>query len=146
MNKEEKISKCTAFFEELALKLAGSYEVVGSCNNDISSYLIPEGTISDLSYYGKPAASFRFSDHWNWFSSIRKCSDPTYVQCRSVDMPWCRKREEEGKPTKPIYGIQVAFYGSDGLYHHVFGEKFDRKTKTWDWVEQSVDDVMAQCL
>ena len=137
-----KIKKCQNFFKELSNVLVETHDTIGSCNNDISMYLIPKGSESDLSYYGKPDESFRISDHWNWYSSAKKCSNLKLVQCESVDIPWSRKREEDGKATKPIYGIQVAYYGKDHKYHHVFGEKFDRKTKRWIWVENDIKDVV----
>jgi len=136
MTYEEKMSKCRNFVEQVASDCDGSWILVESCNNDASCYLIPEGSESELSYYGKPANSLRFSDHWNWYSSTKKCRDEKYVQCRSLDMPWARRREEAGKATKPRFGIQVAYYDRrDRCYHHVYGDKFDRKTKTWTWVD-----------
>lgn len=144
MTKEEKILACASFYGELCERLEESHEVVGSCNNDISSYLIPKGTIEDLSYYGKPADSFRMSDHWNWFSSTRKCKDEHYVQCHSYDIPWQFKRYEPGKASKPRTAICVAYYGKDNNYHVIFGEKFDRRTKTWTFVTPTVDEVMKR--
>lgn len=54
LTKNEKIELCQNFYRELSVKLSDGYEVAGSCNNDISSYLIPNGSVEDLSYYGKP--------------------------------------------------------------------------------------------
>jgi hypothetical protein len=34
--------------------------------------------------------------------------------------------------------------GHDGKYHHMFGEKFDRKTKSWSWVETDLSDVVRR--
>lgn len=136
LNRQQKIEKCQVFLARLAYLLGYHYELLPSCNHDFSRYLIPSGSKNELSYYGKPDMSFRLSDHWNWYSSLTKCSDPGMVQCRSLDMPWVRKREKEGKATEPRYGIQVALFdAATGCYHHVFGEKFNRKTKTWSWVE-----------
>lgn len=136
LSKLEKIIKCANFIESLACLLGPKYVLVPSCNQDISRYLIPAGSESELSYYGKPDKSFRFSDHWNWYSSTYKCTDETMVQCKSLDIPWARKREEPGKATKPRYGLQVCVYSAaDGCYHHIYGDKFDRKTKTWTWVD-----------
>ena len=135
-SKLEKLTLCGNFIASLAYLLWPRYELLPSCNRDISRYLIPVGTKPELSYYGKPDKSFRFSDHWNWYSSAKKCADETIVQCRSLDMPWTRQREEPGKATKPRYGIQVCIYSAaDGCYHHVYGDKFDRKAKTWAWVD-----------
>lgn len=138
---EEKVEKCLGFLFRVS-ELLDNYTLVGSCNRDISKYLIPNGSESELSYYGKPENSLRFSDHWNWFSSIKKCTDEHYIQCRSLDIPWCRLREEAGKATKPRFGIQVAYYDKkDKCYHHVFGDKFDRKTKKWSWIEATPEAV-----
>lgn len=143
-NEKFKREKCNEFFDKLAKLLGSSHEVVGSCNVDFSRYLVPIGTADQVTYYGKPEKSFRVSDHWNWFSNIKKCSDPTYVQCRSLDIPWVRKRETPGMATKPRFGIQVCIQLDDGCYHHVYGEKFDRKTKTWSWVESTPEEIIGR--
>ena len=135
MNREEKMECCMNFFKALSEALSDTHEVIGSCNHDSSVYLIPKGTEKGISYYGKPRRSFRVSDHWNWYSSLKKCDRPAYVQCYSMDMPWARQRPEEGVASKPISGIQVAVYGKDRRYHHVYGDKYNRKTRTWEWVE-----------
>ena len=142
MTKNEKKMACLDFFKQLAKELK-EYEIIGSCNNDDSMYLIPNGTSDQISYYGKPALSFRISDHWNWLSNTKKCSDRYHVQCHSVDMPRnrCRMHDDE-KATKPRYGWQIAFYDTDGLYHHVFGEKFDRWNHEWTWECSSIEDVL----
>ena len=100
---KEAFNECKVFFNELSALLSGEqYEVMRSCNNDKSLYLIPKGTIAQLSYNSKPADSYRYSDHWNWYANVNKCADPHYIQCYCVDMPWAKKRSEEGKPSKPI--------------------------------------------
>lgn len=140
-NYDMKIFACEIFFEDLARILKDTYEVIKSCNQDLSQYLIPNGTISDLSYYSKPERSFRISDHWNWYSNLRKCSDQHYIQCLSVDMPRADKRSEYGKATKPKYGIQVCILGGDGKYHAVYGEVYNCTTKRWDWLETDPADI-----
>lgn len=144
MNIDEKKNACNTFFDKLSAVLSGSYEIVGSCNQDFSRYLVPNGTADQITYYGKPLNSFRVSDHWNWFSNLKKCKDPHHIQCRSLDIPWCRKRVD-GDPfaTKPRFGIQVCIYLKDG-YHHVYGDKFDRKTKTWTWIESTPEDIVKR--
>ena len=139
--RQQKIMKCEEFFSNLCAILSDTYEVVGSCNRDLSQYLIPKGTISELSYYSKPAKSFRISDHWNWYSSLKKCSNPHYIQCFSVDIPRAEKRTDYGKATKPKYGIQVSVIGGDGKYHAVYGEIYDRKTGAWNWLETEPADI-----
>lgn len=136
MNRTEKISLCNRFMDRVAYLLDPYFELMDSCNQDISRYLIPSGSRSEVSYYGKPDMSLRFSDHWNWFSSLKKCNDPNYVQCRSLDMPWVRKREDPEMATQPRYGIQVCIYEkATGCYHHVYGDKFNRHTRKWTWIE-----------
>ena len=141
MTNIEKVEACKEFFNSLSKILESTYEVVASCNQDISKYLIPKGTIGDLTYHSKPDASFRISDHWNWYSNLKKCPNPNYIQCLSVDMPRAKKRPDYGKASKPIDGIQVSVIGKDGKYHAVYGEIFDRKTKKWNWLETDPADI-----
>ena len=144
MQRKIRIDLCNDFIETLAQLLGDKYEMIGSCNKDLSRYLVPAGTADQISYYGKPTLSFRISDHWNWFSNLKKCSVRNYIQCYSKDMPVPKPRPiGQDTATKPITGIQVCVQGADGMYHHVFGEKFDRKTHTWSWVENKPKDVIA---
>ncbi len=142
-SREAKYILCTNFYNELSEKLSETHQIVGSCNQDISSYLIPNGTDGDISYYGKPSDSFRISDHWNWYSSLKKCKDKNCIQCYSEDVPSPRQRLAEGKASKPRFAIQVAYYDKDNKYHHVFGDKYDRKTKSWSFVINDVDKVLS---
>lgn len=145
MTYTEKMEACRKFVADLNTLLDGTYELIGSCNKDSSLYLVPKGTADQISYYGKPDKSLRFSDHWNWFSSQKKCKDESLVQCRSLDMPWCRKREKPGMSTKPRFGIQVSLYdAATKCYRHVYGDKFDRKAKTWTWIESSPADICGK--
>ena len=91
MNHEEKMRRCSDFFNVLAQALSSNYTVMGSCNKDVSAYLVPTGHEDEVSYYGKPENSFRVSDHWNWYSSLKKCSDQDEVQCHSIDIPRPRR-------------------------------------------------------
>lgn len=144
MNKAEKMAKCTEFFNSLVSLLSETYTEMGSCNKDFSRYLVPKGTEHLVTYYGKPSQSFRISDHWNWYSSINKCCQPKMIQCFSHDMPWPRMRNKfSEEATKPRFGIQVSFYGKDGLYHCVYGERYDRKTKEWSWIETNPEDCLS---
>lgn len=130
---QEMVDACKEHFMLLTKNLEETHEIVGSCNNDISMYLIPKGSIEQLSYNSKPQDSYRLSDHWNWYANLKRCSDEHYIQCYNVDMPWAKKRIADGKASKPVFGICVAYYGDDNKYHHVFGEKFDRKQRTWSF-------------
>lgn len=140
---------CLNFFNALAERLGDDYEIYGSCNKDNSLYLIPKGTLADISYYGKPINSFRVSDHWNWYSTLRRCSDPKRIQCYSADLPWARRRPELTeyhsaiKASTPITAAMVGFYGPDGKYHCVYGEAFNRKDRSWLWVDNTVSNVAA---
>ncbi len=143
--KDKKFKACVEFFDQLSELLveSGNYEVVGSCNKDSSAYLIPTGTIGDLSYSNKPARSFRLSDHWNWYSNLKKNPNPHYIQCYSVDLPRAKKREDPTKASVPIQAAQVGYFDKDNKYHAVFGEIFDRTTKTWSWLFADPADVIA---
>lgn len=142
MDKNEMMTKCREFFSELSELLCNAYEIVGSCNEDLSAYLIPLGTSDQITYTSKPDKSFRISDHWNWYANVNKCTNERYVQCLSVDMPFAKKRKAPGAPSSPWWGCQVAFIGDDGKYHAVYGEIYDKKTKTWLWKETSAKDVI----
>lgn len=146
MTRTEMIQSCKEFFNTLSDVLSSTHEVIGSCNQDISQYLIPIGTIDRLTYYSKPSNSFRISDHWNWYSSFRKCKEEHYIQCYTRDLPWTKRREGYGKASKPIYGICVCVLGGDGIYHVVYGERFDRKNKKWDWVESDPADIAEMVM
>lgn len=129
----EKKELCRKYWNDLCELLKENHEVVASCNADETCYLIPKGTIDKLSYNGKPVDSYRYSDHWNWYANIAKCADEKHVQCECIDMPRAKARPAYGKPSKPIIGICVAYYGQDHVYHHVFGEKFNRTAKQWSF-------------
>lgn len=136
MDRNEKYEKCKDYFDRLANKLSETHIVVGSCNQDKSAYLVPKGTEAEITYHSKPINSYRISDHWNWKTNVRKNPDDKYIQCYTQDMPWTKKREAPGKASKPIWGIAVCYFDEmDHMYHVIYGEKFDRKTRTWSWVE-----------
>ncbi len=134
MTKEEKWNECNNFFKQLC-EAAKGYTLVGSCNQDTTLYLIPEGTEDQITYSSKPDRSFRLSDHWNWYSNVRKCEKESYVQCLSFDLPKQRPRKGEGRPSDPIKAICVAAITKPGgTYKVIFGEKYDRKRKKWKWI------------
>ena len=142
----KKRDDCNKFFYDLAEILYASYEIIGSINKDFSRYLVPFGTDNQITYYSKPAFSFRISDHWNWYSSLKKCKNEFYVQCNSVDMPVARRRANSSWVSEPHCGIQVAFCDRVGIYHHVYGEKYDRRTRKWSWVENDPIKVVEKYL
>ena len=143
MTIREKNDKCEIFFNALGNMLCAKYETLKSCNRDTSAYLCPVGTSNEVTYSSKPNMSFRISDHWNWYANTTKCPDPRYIQCYSADLPWARRRLVEGKPTKPIMASCVCVF-KNGKYHVVYGERFDRKSKTWSWIDCSPEKVLSE--
>lgn len=96
-----------------------NYVVISSCNADKTEYLVPKGTENEISYYGKPEKSFRFSDHWNWYANLKKCSNPDYVQCYNESLP-CRNGRINEKATFPYYAGAIAVF-TDGSYKTIAG-------------------------
>lgn len=151
MTDQEKKELCNKFFDELVTalneewkeqNLGSEWTIVKSCNQDFSRYLVRKGNENYITYYGKPEFSFRISDHWNWFSNTKKCEDPFYVQCNSSDMPYARFRPDS-RATKPRYGVQVCMTIDGEVYRCVFGECFDRQSKTWSWKDNTPKSVAS---
>jgi hypothetical protein len=142
MTIKEKNENCVAFFDALCDMLADSYERYASCNQDISAYLCPIGTTDEVTYYGKPEGSFRVSNHWNWYANTNKCSNPKQIQCYCTGLPWAHRRAAPDKAGKPIMASCVCIYRF-GRYHVVYGEYFDRKTKTWKWIDRTPEEVIT---
>ena len=140
-SRSEKIERCSKFFNDLSGILNETYELVLSCNHDLSRYLVPNGTSDEITYSSKPDLSFRISDHWNWYANLKKYPNPKYVQCFSVNIPRPAKRKDVGKASEPREGIQVSLIGKDGKYHAVYGESYDRKLKHWFWLETDPADI-----
>lgn len=145
MNFKTKMDKCNEFFNELIAALCArgiecDMRMFEFENN--TTYLCPAGTTNEVTYYGKPEMSFRISDHWNWYADIADCSSPNYIQCRCNELPWARKRPEEGKASEPIKAASVCVF-KDGKYHVVYGECFDKKAKIWKWCDNSVEKVLS---
>lgn len=145
-SQEEKELKCKAFFVRLTEELKKTHTSMGSCNKDSSVYLVPNGTEDQVTYKSKPQNSFRISDHWNWKASLRKQPIEGYVQCFTRDLPCYRKRREEGKASMPIWAWQIGYFGEDAVYHCVYGERFNRETKIWDWVEADPAEVAKMAI
>lgn len=146
MNNEKLMNECRQFFEALTKALNETHTVMKSCNDDKTMYLVPNGTEKQVTYHGKPQGSFRISDHWNWKANLKNNSNEKYIQCFSKDFYWCKKRKGEGLASDPIFACSVCWYGPDKMYHVVYGEKFDRKTKKWSWLENSVEGVLESIL
>ena len=143
MTIKEKNDNCKNFFDALVNVLGDRYEKLDSCNQDMSAYLCPVGTSGEVTYHSKPEESFRISDHWNWYANTRKCSDPRYIQCYCMDLPWARRRPEPNKAGRPIMASSVCVF-RDGKYHVIYGEHFDRKTKTWSWIDNSPKKALSE--
>lgn len=144
-----KMRKCVEFFDELASLLSDRYEMV--CPFDKTGYrsdkyLVPKGTAEEITYYGKPVRSFRVSTHWNWRENLEKCANEGYIQCFCPDLPWAKRRLEASGRSEPIHAATVAYYGDDGKYHVMFGEYWNRKTKTWGWNESDPNEVFDQLV
>jgi len=58
-----KFYKCKNFFDNLSVLLYSRYNVVKSCNNDRSEYLVPIGTEDQITYHSKPYYSFRVCEY-----------------------------------------------------------------------------------
>ena len=143
MYSRHKYELCEIYFNKLINALKDyNYDSVPSINSDCSEYLIPNGTINELTYKSKPAFSFRYSDHWNWFANIKKCENEKYVQCFSTDLPYTKLRRGPGLPSKPIFAISVMITDATGRYHCIYGETYDRKKREWGWKETPIEDVV----
>lgn len=150
MTREEKIieravceEKCREFIFKLA-ELLPEYKLIEGLSKGVSMFLIPEGTEGDVSWTGKPAKSFRFSGVWNWYTNAGNCPDLDVIQCESVDMPAPKERRGEGSGSIPWKGYQVAYYGDDHKYHHVYGLGYDRKRGHWFWNDDyTPEDVLT---
>ena len=143
-NKLDMAADCNAWFDKLAELLEPmGYKVIRSSNpasND--RYLIPVGTENDLNWNGKPAYSFRVSNHWNWRANKKKCGDDRYIQCYTRDMPWARKRRDDGLATRPMIGWAVAYFTEGREYVVVYGEKFNRLDKAWSYTVISPEEFV----
>lgn len=137
--------KCLDFFYGLGVMLDKAYETKGSCNMDMSQYLCPKGTTNQVTYNSKPEKSFRISDHWNWYSNMRKCPDKEYIQCYTDDLPAPKERCSDKGASIPIIGRCIALF-ENGAYHVVYGEKYDKETRRWSWIEDSLENVLAKVM
>lgn len=80
-----KYDRCKSFFMILTdiLRKNENYQLqISSNKNSIkcSTYLVPHGTKSQITYYSKPDKSFRFSGHWNWYVPHNLCYNEHYIQ------------------------------------------------------------------
>lgn len=140
-NIKERMKKCSEVFTMIADLLSDKYETLESCNKDFSKYLCPKGTIGEVTYESKPEKSFRISDHWNWYSNMKKCPDPDYIQCYASNLPEPRPREGESA-TKPRSAISIGFY-VNGQYKIIYGELYNKETDEWTWFENDILKIVG---
>lgn len=140
MTIKEKYNNCKAFFEALSDMLSDQYEILESINKVDSACLCPIGTTGEVTYYSKPEKSFRVAKYWNWYANTERCSDREYIQCYSPDLPRTFRRMNGDKAGKPVTAASVCFY-RDGVYHVVYGERWDKKTRRWTWVDNTPGEV-----
>jgi len=142
MTVEEKRESCENYWKQLCEKLKETHVEMASCNKDVSRYLVPKGTEDQVTYYGKPRDSYRISDHWNWKTSIKKCSDPHYVQCYNKSIRMMHRRKAPELASKGVVAWCVAYYGEDDAYHTVHGAEYlGNHKRNWSWKEGCVEDI-----
>jgi len=144
-NEEKEL--CRQFFIDLAEALKGDYEAMASKirHGECSMYLCPKGTSDQVTYHSKPEMSFRFSDHWNWYTSQKRNPDLKYIQCQCRHLPEPKRRHGDGLPSDPIVANCVCLF-INGQYRVVYGSKYDRKTRSWSWVNNTVEEVVAKLM
>ncbi len=140
LNEMKSLRKIYSKLKEYLIYEKG-YVCVSSCNNDTSEYLVPKGTEDQITYYSKPEGSVRYSDHWNWYASINKCSDPDYIQCYNEDMPDPEPRISE-KASFPWWGGAIAVY-TNGSYKTLAGNSCYKFYKpSFTLLKKSVDNYI----
>ena len=148
VEKFDMMGDCIAWYNKLVTLLEpfGYKSVTSNSPHSKDRYLVKEGDQNLISWTSKPAKSFRVSNHWNWRANKNKCENPSYIQCYTRDMPWARKRRDDGVGTRPMIGCAVAFFTENKEYKVVYGEKFDRMTKTWSYVTITPEEAIKTWL
>lgn len=131
MTFREKKEACRNYMLMLANKYQDTHVLVTSPYNKDTLMLVPKGTEDQVTWYGKPKDSYRYATCWNWYANEKKCKDPNYIQCFNHDLPRAKKRNAPGSGSDPVFGICVAYTNNGKQYHHIFGEKYDRKKHEW---------------
>lgn len=147
MEFKEKKAKCREYFNSLREILKETHEVQSNKTRDNhpDKYLFPKGKRSEITYSSKPKDSFRFSSKWNFYKN-GKGEDLEEVQCYSEDFPNAHTDSKGIGPQGSVLAYSVCFYGDDGHYHVVYGERYNRKTGKWDWVESSPEDAVLEFI
>ena len=143
----EKQEKCNQYFNNLYEMLKESHDRRTNKTRDRrpDKYIFPKGTGDEITNVGKPANSFRYSNKWNfWKNGKGEMLDS--VQCYSEDFPKAHTDSQGRGPQGAVLAYSVCFYGEDGHYHVVYGERYNRKTKKWDWVESDPEDAILEFI
>lgn len=143
----EKQEKCNQYFNSLYEMLKDSHDRRTNKTRDRrpDKYIFPKGTGDEITNVGKPANSFRYSNKWNfWKNGKGEMLDS--VQCYSEDFPKAHTDSHGCGPQGSVLAYSVCFYGEDGRYHVVYGERYNRRTKKWDWVESDPEDAILEFI
>ena len=146
---KRQLDECIQFFNIVAAQLKDTHVVVESKSKKWPSFcLVEKGQERQVSYYGKPVNSLRVAPNWNWRAGLDRCSNPKYIQCVTPDLPFARRRPAEHPEwsSMPIFGNMVGYFDTDNKYHCIFGEKYDRETKEWSWVNGISPLQMARII
>lgn len=141
---KKQLDNCIQFFNEVAALLDDIYEVVPGRSKQWKSFcLVPKGTANQVTYYGKPVNSLRVAMNWNWRAGLDRCSIPNHIQCVTPDLPYVKPRPKEHPEwsSPPIFGNMVALFDTDHKYHCIFGEKYDKASKIWLWIQNTPKEV-----
>lgn len=143
---KKQLDSCFEFFDLVAEELKDIYEVVpGKSKQFKSACLVPKGTASQVTYYGKPLYSLRVASNWNWRAGLDRCSVEKHIQCVTPDLPYVKPRPKDHPDwsSPPVFGNMVAIFDSDRKYHCLFGEKYNKDNKTWTWMVNTPKRVAA---
>ena len=133
---KKQYEECMRFFNTVAEELKDTHEVIGSKSKKWQSKcLVRKGEADQVTYYSKPVNSIRVAPNWNWRAGLDRCSNTSYIQCVTPDLPFAKKRSKEHPEwsTKPILGNMIGYFDTDNKYHCIFGEWYDFETKEYRW-------------
>ena len=147
MEFKEKQEKCNQYFNGLYELLKDTHDRRTNKTRDRrpDKYIFPKGTGDEITNVGKPKDSFRYSNKWNFYKNGKGEMLPE-VQCYSEDFPHAHTDSLGHGPQGSVLAYSVCFYGEDGRYHVVYGERYNRKTKKWDWVESDPEDAILEFI
>lgn len=139
----ERFEKCDQFFDMITKELQNDgYELLyGRDPTRYSAMLIPKGTRKEVSYYNHPIGSFRIAVRWSWYSTKKRCKNEDHIQCENVSLMKPNERKGPGLESEPIWAWCVAYFAEDRKYHTIYGTIYNNRTKAWDWLETSPEDI-----